>query len=145
MLYGVAFGVLILDLLSKVLLEALIPPFGLVVIPGFFSLVKVRRPGVAFGLFRELGAPGVWLWAVLGFLAAGLILWWGRAEEDKGRRLALGMIAGGALGNSLDRVLHGAVFDFVDLHWGPYHWPAFNLADAAITIGVGIYLWRFKR
>ena len=54
------------------------------------------------------------------------------------------MIAGGALGNALDRLIHGAVFDFVDLHWGPYHWPAFNLADAAITLGVGIYLWRLK-
>ncbi len=144
MLSGVALLVLALDLLSKLLLESLIPAPGLELFPGVLSLVKVRNPGVAFGLFRSWGLYGVWVWSVLGLLAGSLILWWGRTEKDKGRRLALGMIAGGALGNALDRLIHGAVFDFVDLHWGPYHWPAFNLADAAITLGVGIYLWRLK-
>jgi len=55
------------------------------------------------------------------------------------------MVAGGALGNAWDRLLHGAVFDFLDFHLGPYHWPAFNLADAAITLGLLFYLWGLKK
>jgi len=143
-LYGLALGILILDLLTKFFLERWLPPAGLSLVPGLLNLVRVRNPGVAFGLFRDWGWMGLWVWSLLGLAAGGLILYLGRTEKDKGRRVALGMIAGGALGNAVDRILHGAVFDFVDLHWGAYHWPAFNLADAAITLGVGVYLLRLR-
>ncbi len=130
-----------LDLVSKEILFRILPPAGYTLLPGVLNLVKVHNPGVAFGLFREWG--GI-LWSFIGLLAAGAIFWWGRGEKDQGRRVALGLVAGGALGNALDRLWHGAVFDFVDLHWGVHHWPAFNLADTAITLGIGLYLWRLR-
>ncbi|QJA06067.1 signal peptidase II [Thermosulfurimonas marina] len=137
-----AFAVAALDLLTKYLLDRGLPPEGLPLIPGFLSLVKVRNQGIAFGLFRE-ASLGLF-WTLAGLAVAGLILWLGRTEKDRGKRVALGLIAGGALGNGIDRLWHGAVFDFVDLHLGPYHWPAFNLADAAIVLGLLLYLLRWK-
>lgn len=142
MIFVLAFLIAALDLLSKLLLDRVLPPGGLSLIPGLLSLVRVRNTGIAFGLFR--GGPGGWFWSFIGLAVAGFILAWGRTEKDKGRRWALGLVAGGALGNGIDRLWHGAVFDFVDLHLGPYHWPAFNLADTAITLGLSLYLLRWK-
>ena len=136
-----ALGIAVLDLLSKELLFHVLPPSGYTLIPHFLSLVRIHNTGVAFGLFREWGGL---LWSSLGLIVSGLIFWWGKTEKNRGRKIALGLIAGGALGNAIDRLWHGAVFDFLDLHWGIYHWPAFNLADTAITLGLGFYLWRLK-
>ena len=140
---GVALALLIavLDQISKwwILADVMSPP-TVIPVTSFFNLVLVWNRGVSFGILNQ-SSP--WIPWVLSALAAAiciaLFLWLRRAES---RRLAasLGLIIGGALGNLIDRLNYGAVVDFLDVHaWG-YHWPAFNVADAAITIGVGVLL-----
>ena len=137
----VALAALVLDQLVKwwVLAVLMAPPRPIVVAP-FFNLVLVFNRGVSFGMF---GAAPAWMpWILFGFalaVAAGLGVWLMRAQY---RWLAtgLGLVIGGAIGNAIDRVRFGAVIDFIDVHAAGYHWPAFNVADSAITVGVGLLL-----
>lgn len=139
---GLAALVVALDQATKYLVFAgLQPPFGGITVTPFFNIVAVWNPGVSFGLFAT-GSP--WTPLALTGLAlavAGVLTWWLR--QARGWRLitSLGLLIGGALGNALDRALYGAVMDFLDVNWGGYHWPAFNIADAAITVGAGLLLW----
>jgi signal peptidase II len=113
-------------------------PEGIEVLP-VFNLVMVWNRGVSFGMFGG-GAVAPWLLAAFaGAVAVALGVWLMRAE---GRWLALGLglIIGGAVGNIVDRLRFGAVADFLDVHIGAYHWPAFNVADASITVGVALLL-----
>lgn len=131
---ALALAVLILDQASKAVAMALLPaPGSQWTVSGFFNLVHVRNTGVSFGMLPSLG-PWV-LSGVAAAIAVVLGIWLARADK----RLtagALGLAIGGAVGNVVDRLRHGAVFDFLDFHAFGYHWPAFNLADAAITAGV---------
>ncbi|MBI3514308.1 MAG: signal peptidase II [Proteobacteria bacterium] len=115
------------------------PPRALVV-TGFFDLVPVWNKGVSFGMLSGHDGWGAWLLGGVALaVAAGLAVWLARAERGL---LAggLGLVIGGALGNVIDRGRFGAVFDFLDFHVAGWHWPAFNLADSAITVGVGLLL-----
>jgi signal peptidase II len=111
---------------------------SVVVIPGFFDLVHVRNRGIAFGLLNQLGA--IWSSIALSALTAAavilLIFWLTRLREDD-RRMAFGLslIIGGAVGNLIDRIRLGEVVDFLDFYVGSFHWPAFNVADSAVTLG----------
>lgn len=104
----------------------------------FFSLVFVRNRGVSFGLFNgDSPANAVLFSLVAAVVVAGLMVWlWHTRSLLVGA--ALGLVAGGAVGNVIDRLRFGAVTDFLDFHWGEWHFPAFNLADSAITVGVGL-------
>ena len=98
------------------------------------------NPGVAFG-FLSLGTPAArWaLTAATTLIVIGLVVWM-RREASGMARLALAIIAGGAIGNIVDRLRQGAVTDFIDLHWAHHHWPTFNGADAAIVVGILLLL-----
>ncbi len=137
----VAAGVLVLDQLSKWwILDAVMNPPRIVPLTSFFNIVLVLNRGVSFGLFSA--APHWMPWILSGFavtVAAALAIWLRRAD-NRLLAAALGLVIGGALGNVADRIRFGAVVDFLDLHLGGYHWPAFNVADSAITIGVGLLL-----
>jgi len=127
---------LVLDQLSKwwILTQVMNPPKIIDVLP-FANLVLVWNPGVSFGMFNT-GSP--WApWILSGFAAAVCIflLVWMFRQSEPWVTFGIAMIVGGAIGNVVDRLIHGAVVDFVDLHAGGYHWPAFNVADAAITVG----------
>ena len=113
-------------------------PQGIEVLP-FFNLVLVWNRGISFGIFGGGALPPWLLGAVALAVTLALVIWLRRVET---RLLAatIGLVIGGALGNVIDRFRFGAVADFLDFHWGGYHWPAFNLADAAISIGVVILL-----
>jgi signal peptidase II len=109
------------------------------VIPGFFDLTYVRNEGVAFGLFRD----ATWTWkpfllSAVAVLAVALIIYYGTRvpPQKKAVHTALAAILGGILGNFTDRLINGYVIDFLDFHVSTYHWPTFNVADAAITVGV---------
>ena len=112
------------------------------VIDGVFSLTLVMNPGLAFGMLA--GTPEGWRWMVaalsLGALAVLAVLARPPPPRPAGvwTRLALGLIFGGAVGNLIDRARFGAVVDFLDFYWRDYHWPAFNVADSAITVGVAL-------
>ncbi len=108
-------------------------------VTGFFNLVTVWNRGVSFGMLGG-GALPPWLLALFaGGIAVGLAIWLARVDTPW-LGAAIGLIIGGAIGNVIDRLALGAVFDFLDFHLGRHHWPAFNLADAAITIGVALLL-----
>ena len=116
---------------------------GLEILP-VSNFIVVRNDGVSFGLFSGGVAPWWTLAALGGAIAVVLSVWLWRAQT-KLLAAALGLIVGGAIGNIVDRVRHGAVTDFLDFHAAGYHWPAFNFADAAIFCGVGFLLldsWR---
>jgi signal peptidase II len=108
---------------------------GVVVLP-FFNLVLAWNRGVSFGLFNSGEARGTLIFAALAVLIVVLLLWWLKRAGRGWLALAIGLVIGGALGNILDRIFRGAVVDFLDFHWGDWHWFAFNLADTAITLGV---------
>ncbi len=138
---GVALLVIILDQGSKYLLNQLLPSGTVLeVIPGVFSLVNIQNPGVAFGLFAEYGQVVRYLFSAVNLIAA-LVLFWVARRSSSTVALACGLVAGGAVGNFIDRLFRGKVSDFFDLHIGPYHWPAFNVADSAITLGVLLLLF----
>lgn len=127
--------VLILDQASKwwILVDVMAPP-RVIEVTGFFNLVLVWNPGISFGMFGAGG--GRWVLAALAVaIAVALVVWMARSERPWLVR-ALGLVVGGALGNALDRLIHGSVVDFLDFHVAGLHWPAFNLADSAITVGV---------
>ncbi len=133
--------VAVLDQISKwwILADAMDPPRVVAVTP-FFNLVLVWNRGVSFGILNQGSDWVPWLLSALAAaICVGLLMWLRRAEGIW-LAAALGLIIGGALGNLVDRLRFGAVVDFLDVHAGGYHWPAFNVADAAITVGVGILL-----
>lgn len=139
----VAGGVLILDQVTKAwVLTHLALGDSLTVIPGFFDLTHVHNPGGAFGFLSTM-SPMVRaaVFIAASAIAAGLILWFYLQTPIHQRLLAFGLalIFGGALGNLIDRVRFGVVIDFFDVYVGQMHWPAFNVADSAITVGVCIF------
>jgi signal peptidase II len=102
----------------------------------FAEFLVVWNRGVSYGMFQQEGGIGRWVLVGVSCLAAlGLSLWMRRAESRL-LAVALGLVAGGALGNAIDRATYGAVFDFVHLHWRSWSWYVFNIADAAIVAGV---------
>lgn len=136
-------AVLVVDQASKVFVTAGIPVNGGVeVVPGLLSLVHARNPGAAFGLMAGFDS---WfrpmLLILVSAVAAGFLLWMlVRFPEHHWLMLtALACFFGGALGNLIDRVVFGEVRDFIDVSIGGYHWPAFNVADAALCVGAGIF------
>ena len=136
-----AIVVIILDQMTKwwILTSVMTPPQRIPV-TGTFDLVLVYNRGVSFGLLG--GAPSWATAALIVFallLSMALCIWMWRADSLL-LGTALGFVVGGALGNVIDRFLHGAVVDFLDFHAAGYHWPAFNVADSAITIGVVILI-----
>jgi signal peptidase II len=140
LIFGLAALIFLADQLTKraalLRLDAMHP---VVVIPDFLHLVLVMNPGVAFGIFS--GVPPRWRWIVMLFSVTALALLASLAFRVLPRgsvvsRIAIGLVFGGAAGNLLDRWRFGAVVDFIDVFWRGYHWPAFNVADSAITVGV---------
>jgi len=141
----VAGAVLVLDQVTKALVLAHLPLGGSIpVIPGFFDLTHVHNPGGAFGFLSGMSAEvRSLLFVAVSLLAAGLILYFYWQTPVRQRFLAAGLslLFGGAIGNLVDRIRFGVVVDFLDLYAGNLHWPAFNVADSAITVGVLIFAY----
>lgn len=131
-----------LDQASKIWMKALLlePEPQQIVLTRFFNLTPAWNYGVSFSLFYDRSGDNAWiLAAVAGVVTLGLLVWLWRAQGIF-LRGGLGLVIGGAIGNLIDRIAFGAVFDFLDAHLLGYHWPAFNLADSAICIGVGLIM-----
>lgn len=109
---------------------------GQIVVTGFFNLVLVSNRGVSFGLGNNHGHFNALLFTLLAAIIVAGLLAWLRRTAGMRLPLAIGLVIGGAVGNVIDRLTRGAVIDFLDFHVGQWHWFAFNLADAAICIGV---------
>ena len=134
-----ALSIIILDQISKyIVLKTLQIHESVTVIRGFFNLVHIRNRGMAFGLMNRTGGNLSFYVLVSATILVVflLIYWFSRLKrEESSLVLGLSLILGGALGNLIDRLRFGEVIDFLDFHLGSYHWPAFNVADSAITIG----------
>jgi len=138
--------VLVLDQATKLLaLRELAPGIPVPVVDGLFSLTLVLNPGLAFGMLSSTPTAWRWIVALLSIGALAVLATVGVRLLPTGgwaTRIALGFIFGGAVGNLLDRGRFGAVVDFLDFYWKSYHWPAFNVADSAITVGVALLALR---
>jgi signal peptidase II len=139
----VAIAVLVADQATKTIVEASMQPHQSVELLPFFALSYVRNTGAAFGILAA-APPSIRLplFIVVTIVAVGALVSFLRRTPPGQSWLvaALGGILGGALGNLVCRLRYGEVIDFLDLHWGSLHWPAFNVADSAITVGVAIVL-----
>lgn len=142
---GLAAGVLILDQTTKAMVSAALRLHeSRPIIPGFLTLTLVHNTGAAFGILAGEHSPlrtGFFL--VVSVVAMGVVLWllWRLRPEQKVEAVALSLIFGGAVGNVIDRMRFGKVIDYIDLFYRSYHWPAFNVADAAISVGVFLLFW----
>jgi signal peptidase II len=134
--------VLSLDQVTKLaILEWVQPPAAGISITGFLAIVLVWNRGMSFGMFNT-GDPIVpWILGAIAIAVAIGLVWWLARARHWLVIAGLGLVLGGAIGNLIDRVLYGAVVDFVLLHAGGWHFPAFNVADSAITLGVIALLW----
>lgn len=145
--FVIAGTIVVLDQITKAIaLRHLVPGVPIDLVDGILSLTLVMNAGLAFGLLG--GLPPAWRWIVAVLSVAALIVLARvavRVLADGGwsAPLAVALIFGGAVGNLIDRGRLGAVVDFVDVHYRGYHWPAFNAADSAITVGVALLALRF--
>ena len=133
---GLALAVLIADQFTKVLILGYYQLGDSTYVTGFFNVVRAHNTGAAFSFLSSASGWQRWLFTGIGMAAAVFIVWLLRSHA--GQRLfsfALACILGGAIGNVVDRLLHGYVVDFVQVHWNGWYFPAFNFADSAITVG----------
>ena len=154
-LMSIVLGAVVLDIVSKGYLLYLItgtvplsgPAWSIVPMPymmarvtNFFNIVFTWNPGASFSLFRNLGEIAPLLIIGATSVIIGFIAYYAVRRASRQELPALGLILGGAIGNLLDRIRFGAVVDFLDFHIGTIHWPAFNVADICICVGVGLYV-----
>lgn len=140
---GLAAAIVLLDQLSKGLIVATFSWGDSVAVTSFFNVVRVHNAGAAFSFLADAGGWQRWFFTVVGVGTSGFIVWMLRAHpQEKLFAFSLACIMGGAMGNVIDRLMHGHVIDMLDFHWRwlePLFWrghfPAFNVADAAITLG----------
>lgn len=133
---GLAFIILIADQFTKVLIVGYYQLGDSTYVTSFFNIVRVHNSGAAFSFLASSSGWQRWFFTGIGVLAAAVILW--LLKSHAGQKLfafSLACILGGAVGNVIDRVLYGHVVDFLDFHWRNSHFPAFNIADSAISIG----------
>jgi len=138
---GLAIGIILIDQLTKITIEQRFQFGDVKPVTGFFNVVLAYNKGAAFSFLASAsGWQGGFLIAIA--IAASVFILYLLARHGHQRlfALALAMILGGAVGNVIDRIVYGHVIDFLDFHWGDWHWPAFNLADSAIVGGAALLI-----
>lgn len=140
---GLAALAIVLDQITKLAVLAKLAPYqDVIAVTGFFNLVHVHNTGAAFSLFADQGGWQKLFFLSVALIASAVIFW--LLRKPGGRVVyyaALALILGGALGNVIDRLAYGHVIDFLDFHAAGWHWPAFNIADSAITLGAALLIW----
>ena len=132
----IALAVIVLDQITKAMIVAAFQLGDARRVTSFFDIVRAHNRGAAFSFLNDASGWQRWFFVALGIAAAAFIVW--LLRRHGGQRMfgwALALILGGALGNVIDRLVHGHVVDFVQVHWQQHYFPAFNVADSAITIG----------
>ena len=129
--------VMVLDFVTKRIIVAKLAPYESIRALPFLNIVYVENKGAAFGMFANLGNN---FFMAISFIALASILYY-MSKIPKGLELfAISLIFGGAVGNLIDRILIGKVIDFIDVYVGTWHWPAFNVADSALTVGIILFI-----
>lgn len=137
----IALVIILVDQATKWwILEHVMRPPRVIPLTDFFNLVLTWNNGVSFGLFNNNGSLNALILSALALAIVVFLILWLRKAENKRMAIGLGLIIGGAIGNVIDRAIHGAVVDFLDFYLNAYHWPAFNVADSCITIGAIILI-----
>ncbi|BBA35349.1 signal peptidase II [Methylocaldum marinum] len=131
-----------LDQLTKQMVDRSMELYESVGLLPFFQLTYLRNEGAAFSFLSQAGGWQRWLFIGLAVIASGAICYWlsRLGKNQRWEAAAWALVLGGALGNLIDRVIYGYVIDFLDVFYGEWHWPPFNVADSAITIGVAMLL-----
>jgi signal peptidase II len=133
---------LILDQWSKIIIDKSMSLYESIVIAPFFNLTYVRNSGAAFSFLSDAGGWQRWFFAAMALIISGiLVVWLYRLKKHETLlAVALALVLGGAIGNLIDRLAYGYVIDFLDVYYQNWHWPAFNVADMAISLGVFLML-----
>ena len=145
---GLSGLIIVLDQLTKVVMSNWLELYQTVAVMPYFNFTLAHNSGAAFSFLAGAGGWQRWFFIMLALVvSAVLVVWLSRLKAAaKMEAIAISLIIGGAIGNVLDRFLHGYVIDFIDVYVGSYHWPAFNIADAAICIGaILLILDSFKK
>jgi signal peptidase II len=138
---GIALLVLLIDQFTKVLVLGAFQLGDSTPVTSFFNLVRAHNHGAAFSFLAAAGGWQRWFFTGIGVVATLFMLWMLRSHAGQTLFcLAISLVLGGAVGNVVDRLLHGYVIDFLDFFWGAWHFPAFNMADSAITLGAGLLI-----
>jgi len=128
-------GIIALDQITKYLIKNHLGQADSIEIFSFLHIVSVRNTGAAFGMFRNMGSSFFIMVSISAIIFVIYLL-----KKNAYNYVGLSLLLGGAIGNLIDRILYGRVVDFIDFSIGSYHWPAFNVADSALTTGIGIIL-----
>ena len=137
---GLSLAIVVADQLSKLAMITLFQPGEERVVTGFFSLVLAFNTGAAFSFLRDVALWPRYLFSAIAIAAGGLIVWLLRRGGDRLYCAGLALILGGAAGNLWDRLTLGHVVDFLLFHWDRWYYPAFNVADSAITVGAALLI-----
>ena len=139
---GLSALIIVLDQLSKAWVSGHFVHGESLPVLGVFNLVLAHNTGAAFSMLNDAGGWQRWMFSAIAVVASVWIVWLLRKhQQQKLFCLTLALILGGALGNLIDRIAYGYVVDFLDFHWDSHHFPAFNVADSAITCGAALMLW----
>ncbi|MCX8031295.1 MAG: signal peptidase II [Thermodesulfovibrionales bacterium] len=134
----IIFCIIFLDQLTKTLIRFTVSPYESIKVLPFLSIVYAENLGSAFGMFKTMGSSFFIILTFIAILFIGYLM----VKENS---LIYSIILGGAIGNLIDRVIYGYVIDFIDFHIGTFHWPAFNFADSALTVGILLLLYKTFR
>ncbi len=134
--------VLVLDQITKLAADHWLTLYAPRPVLPLFNLTLMYNEGAAFSFLSSAGGWQRWFFIVLALVVSVVIVVWlrGLSRDQTWTAAGLSLILGGAIGNVVDRIWHGHVIDFIDVYYGPYHWPAFNIADAAIFVGAAILI-----
>ena len=139
---GLSALVIVLDQISKAWITSRFAYGETLYVTGVFDLVLAHNTGAAFSFLHDAGGMQRWLFSIIAIVASVWIVWLLRKHGTQTLfALALSLILGGALGNLIDRIAYGYVVDFLHFHWNEHYFPAFNLADSAITCGAFLMIW----
>ncbi len=144
MLIGIITSALtiIIDQISKYFVSShLLEGLQYLNVSHYFSFVRAWNTGVSFSMFSGNGAIGSFILSLIALIIVSCLFYWLKKEKSTFLQISIGLIIGGALGNLIDRIRYGAVFDFLDFSVFDYHWPAFNIADSAICIGAAMIIF----
>lgn len=140
---ALAGAIIVADFASKAWVLSAFHLHESVAVTSFFNLVLVMNPGASFSFLADAGGWQRWFFIVMALaISVWLVVLIRHHATEKLMPAALALVLGGALGNVIDRIRFGAVVDFLDFHVAGWHWPAFNVADSAITVGVVLLLWQ---
>jgi signal peptidase II len=135
---SIAILVIILDVITKMIIVKQVAHHEIIKVLPFINIVHIKNKGAAFGLFAGLGNI---FFIIISIIAILFIVYYLRTVQKRMEIISLSLVLGGAVGNFIDRIRLGKVTDFIDFHVNSWHWPSFNVADSALTVGIILFLW----